>query len=73
MRQFDRLGNAHNHAFRYDWPMQPRDIEGLNLVPYEEMEVSLRVFPWQKADGSAHEDPKQRTKPNLKPANTPSA
>lgn len=34
-RIFDRLGNAHNPMFEYDWKMVPRDIEMLNLVPYD--------------------------------------
>lgn len=68
VRIFDRLGNARNPLFRYDWKMFPRDIEGLNLVPYDpDCDPSLRVFPWQKPDGAAHSDPKMRTQPNLKP------
>jgi hypothetical protein len=100
VRIFDRLGNAHNPAFRYSWyavlyyshyvfpipvmmtnsvllplcfvirPMVPRDIEGLNLVPYEDMEASLRVFPWQSTDGSTHTDRSIKTKPNLNPSTT---
>lgn len=68
VRVFDRLGNAHNPLFSYDWEMVPRDIEGLNLVAYDEtMDASLRVFPWQKEDGTAHENPNTDTKPNLRP------
>jgi hypothetical protein len=67
VRIFDRLGNAHNPLFTYDWSMVPRDIEGLGLVPFDpEMDASLRVFPWQKLDGTPHE-PGGRTQPNLKP------
>lgn len=58
-RQFDRLGNAHNPLFQYNWPMVPRDIEGLGLVAFDETcDPSLLVFPWQNTDGSAHDDPK---------------
>jgi hypothetical protein len=68
VRIFDRLGNAHNPLFRYHWPMVPRDIEGLNLVAYDtDCDPSLRVFPWQKPDGEAYDDPKARTQPNLRP------
>ncbi len=67
VRKFDRLGNAKNPLFKYDWEMLPRDIESLNLVAYDETsDPSLRVFPWQTPDGEAHDDPKKRTKPNLK-------
>lgn len=68
VRIFDREGNAHNPMFRYDWPMVPRDIEALNLVPFDpDCDPSLRVFPWQKTDGDPHDDRKTRTKPNLRP------
>lgn len=68
VRVFDRLGNAHNPLFAYDWEMVPRDIEGLDLVAYDQsMDASLRVFPWQKEDGTAHEDKDTNTKPNLRP------
>lgn len=68
VRVFDRLGNAHNPLFSYDWAMTPRDIEGLNLVAFDEsIDPSLRVFPWQREDGSAHEDQDNDTKPNLRP------
>jgi hypothetical protein len=67
VRKFDRLGNAHNPMFQYDWPMVKRDIESLNLVAYDETsDPSLRVFPWQDVNGDAHSDPKTRTKPVLK-------
>ena len=67
VRQFDRLGNAHNPLFQYDWPMVPRDIEGLGLIAFnEDCDPSLRVFPWQDPSGAAHADPKKRTKPNLR-------
>jgi len=67
VRIFDRKGNAHNPLFAYDWPMVPRDIEGLNLVPFNASgDPSLFVFPWQQVDGTAHDDPKARTKPVLK-------
>lgn len=67
VRIFNRLGNAHNPMFDYQWEMEPRDIEGLNLVAFDPTsDPSLRVFPWQKEDGSAHEDRHTRTQPKLK-------
>lgn len=67
VRKFDRLGNAKNPLFQYDWEMVPRDIEGLNLVAFDESgDPSLRVFPWQDETGAAHADPKKRSKPNLR-------
>lgn len=66
VRKFDRLGNAHNPLFQYDWDMVPRDIEGLHLIAFDEsIDPSLRVFPWQDINGEAHQDPKKRTKPRL--------
>lgn len=68
VRIFNRLGNAHNPMFSYDWQMEPRDIEGLNLVAFDSnSDPSLRVFPWQKLDGEAHSDRHTRTQPNLRP------
>lgn len=65
VRQFDRLGNAKNPLFNYDWNMVVRDIESLNLVAYDEtIDASLRVFPWQNTDGNARLD-KVKTKPKL--------
>lgn len=67
VRIFDRLGNGHNPFFAYDWPMVPRDIEQLGLVPFDPTcEASLRVFPWQALDGSPN-PPGVYTKPNLRP------
>ena len=67
VRKFDRLGDAHNPMFAYDWEMVPRDIEGLGLVAFhDDCDPSLRVFPWQQIDGQPHADPKTRTKPVLK-------
>jgi hypothetical protein len=66
VRKFDRLGNAHNPMFKYDWNMVERDIEGLGLVAFDQSgDPSLRVFPWQDETGAAHADPKKRTKPKL--------
>ncbi|MBL8685534.1 MAG: hypothetical protein JNK05_40535 [Myxococcales bacterium] len=67
VRQFDRLGNGHNPFFAYDWPMVPRDIEQLGLVPFDPTcDWTLRVFPYQREDGSRH--PKGvYTVPNLRP------
>ena len=68
VRIFDRLGNARNPLFRYDWPMHPRDIEGLGLEVFApDSDPSLRVFPWQDVDGNPHPDRHQRTRPNLRP------
>ncbi|MBI2102525.1 hypothetical protein HYT55_01700 [Candidatus Woesearchaeota archaeon] len=66
VRIFDRLGNAHNPLFDYDWKMVERDIEQLNLVPYDQnCDPSLRVFPWQSVDGLPNPHG-VKTKPNLK-------
>lgn len=68
VRIFDRLGNAHNPMFRYDWPMVPRDIEGLGLVAWDpDCDPSLRVFPWQDERGEPHPDRHTRTQPRLRP------
>lgn len=71
VRIFNRLGNAHNPLFKYDWEMERRDIEGLNLIPFDpDCDPTLRVFPWQKPDGLPWADtstPKKRTQPNLQP------
>lgn len=67
VRKFDRLGNAHNPLFNYNWKMVPRDIEGLNLEIYNKNgHASLFVFPWQDEKGVAHEDIELNTKPLLK-------
>jgi|AGTN01.2.fsa_nt_gi hypothetical protein len=69
VRIFDRLGNAHNPLFQYDWPMVPRDIEALNLVAFDPTcDPSLRVFPWQNPDGTAIAPGSAKTQPNLTPA-----
>jgi len=66
VRIFDRLGNAHNPLFNYDWEMVPRDIEALGLVPFDpNCDPSLRVFPWQDLDGSPLADRSHKTQPNL--------
>jgi len=66
VRKFDRLGNAHNPLFDYDWKMVPRDIEALGLVPYRpDCDPTLRVFPWQSPDGRPNA-PGVKTKPVLK-------
>ena len=66
VRKFDRLGNAHNPMFDYDWEMVSRDIESLNLRPFDEtMDPSLRVFPWQDIHGNALPKGAPKTKPNL--------
>lgn len=68
VRIFNRLGNAHNPMFNYNWEMEPRDIEGLHLIAFDpESDPTLRVFPWQKPDGTSHEDRHTRTQPNLTP------
>jgi len=67
VRQFDRLGNAYNPHFQYNWNMVPRDIEALRLTAFDqEMDSSLRVFPHQGLDGKPL-PAGQKTKPNLKP------
>ena len=65
-RIFDRLGNAHNPLFDYDWEMVERDIEQLNLVAFRpDSDPSLRVFPWQELDGKALPPGAPKTKPRL--------
>lgn len=67
VRIFDRLGNAHNPLFNYEWEMQKRDIESLNLESYDpNIDPSLRVFPWQDKEGNALSDKTYKTKPNLR-------
>lgn len=66
-RVFDRLGNAHNPLFDYDWEMVERDIEQLGLVPFrKDCDPSLRVFPWQGIDGEALPAGAPKTKPRLR-------
>ena len=67
VRPFDRLGNAHNPFFDYDWEMVPRDIEQLGLVAFDPTcDPTLRVFPWQAPDGTPN-PPGVYTAPNLRP------
>ena len=66
-RVFDRLGNAHNPLFCYDWTMVARDIEQLGLVAYRpESDPSLRVFPWQDLEGKPLPPGAAKTKPRLR-------
>ena len=66
VRIFDRLGNAHNPMFAYDWPMVERDIEALHLVPFDtRVDPSLNVFPWQSLDGTPLSKGSPKTKPKL--------
>lgn len=66
VRIFDRLGNAHNPLFQYDWPMVKRDIEALNLKAFDpNCDPSLRVFPWQDVDGSPLSGGRPKTQPKL--------
>lgn len=70
-RVFDRLGNAHNPLFDYDWEMVERDIEQLGLVAFRpDSHPSLRVFPWQAYDGSALPRGSHKTKPILRASST---
>jgi hypothetical protein len=65
-RKFDRLGNAHNPLFDYDWTMVERDIEQLHLVPFRAgADPSLSVFPWQDIDGRALPYGTAKTRPKL--------
>jgi hypothetical protein len=65
-RVFDRLGNAHNPLFDYDWAMVERDIEQLRLVPFRtDVDPSLNVFPWQNIDGNALPAGSTKTQPRL--------
>jgi hypothetical protein len=66
-RVFDRLGNAHNPLFEYEWAMVDRDIEQLNLRAFRESsDASLRVFPWQGLDGKPLPSGTPKTKPRLR-------
>ncbi len=66
-RVFDRLGNAHNPLFEYEWPMVDRDIEQLHLRAFRESsDASLRVFPWQDLDGTPLPPGTPKTKPRLR-------
>jgi hypothetical protein len=66
VREFDRIGNTHNPMFDYDWKMEPRDIESLNLVAFDESgDPSLRTHQWRDADGNMLADDAPRTKPRL--------
>ena len=68
VRIFDRLGNAHNPLFQYDWPMVPRDIEALNLTAFDpNSDPSLRVFPHQNLEGKPRAEGAPKMKPNLRP------
>ncbi len=65
-RVFDRLGNAHNPLFDYDWKMVDRDIEQLGLRAFRQAsDASLRVFPWQDLAGNALPKDAPKTKPRL--------
>lgn len=66
-RVFDRLGNAHNPLFDYDWPMVDRDIEQLHLRAYRaDGDPSHNVFPWQGLDGQPLPKGAPKTKPRLR-------
>ncbi len=68
-RVFDRLGNAHNPLFDYEWNMVDRDIEQLGLRPFRtNADASLRVFPWQDLEGNALPKGAPKTKPKLRRA-----
>lgn len=65
-RVFDRLGNAHNPLFDYQWEMVDRDIEQLGLTAFRlQGDVSHRVFPWQGLDGKPLPAGAPKTKPRL--------
>jgi len=66
-RVFDRLGNAHNPCFDYEWKMVERDIEMLGLVAFREnCDPTLKVFPWQDTQGNALPQGAPKTKPRLR-------
>lgn len=67
VRIFDRMGNAHNPLFDYNWEMVERDIEQLNLVRFRTNgDPANGCFPWQRPDGTPHTDRRIKTKPNLR-------
>lgn len=66
-RVFDRLGNATNPLFDYDWQMVERDIEALGLVAYrKDGDPTHALFPWQGADGRPLPAGAPKTKPRLR-------
>jgi hypothetical protein len=66
VRIFDRLGNTKNPMFDYDWKMEPRDIEALNLKAFDESsDISLRTHAWRDVDGNLLDESVPRTKPVL--------
>lgn len=67
VRIFDRMGNAHNPLFDYNWEMVERDIEQLHLTRFRTGgDPANGCFPWQRTDGTPHEDRRIKTKPNLR-------
>ncbi len=67
VRVFDRIGNTKNPMFEYNWEMLPRDIEELNLVPFDPTsEVSLRTYGWRALDGSLLNEDETWTSPLLR-------
>lgn len=68
-RVFDRLGNAHNPLFDYEWEMVERDIEQLGLVAFRpDGDPSHHVFPWQDLEGRPLPSGAAKTKPRLRRA-----
>jgi hypothetical protein len=52
--------------FDYDWKMEPRDIEALNLKAFDESsDISLRTHAWRDVDGNLLDESVPRTKPVL--------
>lgn len=67
VRKFDRIGNTKNPMFDYDWRMERRDIEDLNLVAFNtEGDASLRTYAWRDEKGNLLSEEEVRTKPVLK-------
>ncbi len=67
VRKFDRIGNTKNPMFEYDWKMEPRDIEELNLVAFDpSSDVSLRTYGWRGIDGRMLDDGEAWTSPILR-------
>ena len=67
VRKFDRIGNTKNPMFDYNWKMEPRDIEELNLQAYDPTsDVSLRTYGWRSNDGQLLGDDEKWTSPILR-------
>lgn len=44
VREFDRLGNAHNNMFDYEWEMHPRDIQKTLICPMNTGKLMKKLY-----------------------------